>query len=267
MTPVLEAEGVSFSYGQRRVLSGATLAIHPGEIIALVGPNGAGKTTLLKALAGLLVPSHGHVHSRGPRPRTVAYLAQSEELPSDWTVREVVELGRLPYVGLWRALTQSDNLVVRETMERTHVASLCGRLIATLSGGERQRVAFARALAQEPRVLLLDEPTTHLDFRHQAELLSTMHAEAARGVGIVAVMHDLTSASQADRCVLLSDGKIRAAGRPVDVLRPALLREVYDADVELLHARDGRVVVVPTAAATSSTSLKKEAAWTPIESS
>jgi iron complex transport system ATP-binding protein len=265
MTCVLEAENISFSYGRRRVLTGATLAVRSGEITALLGPNGAGKTTLLKALAGLLTPQSGRVHSGAAHQPRIAYLAQSEALPSDWTVRELVELGRLPYVGWWRALSQEDDRVVRDAMGRTRVDSLAGRLIATLSGGERQRVALARALAQEPRVLLLDEPTLHLDLLCQQELFSTLRAESRRGVGIVVVMHDLTAASQADRCAVLAEGAIRAVGRPSEVLTPTLIREVFRAEVEPLQARDGRVVLVPMIASRSNAPTE-EGSGTTIES-
>jgi iron complex transport system ATP-binding protein len=245
VTLLLAVEDVRFSYGRRAVLSGVTLAVHPGEIIALVGPNGVGKTTLLKMLAGLLAPRCGRVTAPTARPRTVAYLAQSEELPSDWSVREVVELGRLPYVGRWRHLTPSDERVVRWAMHRMGIVALAPRLIETLSGGERQRVALARALAQEARVLLLDEPAAHLDLCHQVDLFGALRAEAARGVGVVAVMHDLGFAAQADRCVLVSRGAVRADGPPVEVLSPGLLREVFGTDVEVLRTSDDRIVIAP----------------------
>ena len=255
MTILLDAAHVDFSYGPRRVVCDVTLSLRSGEIVALIGPNGAGKTTVLKLLAGLLIPDVGRIGVSGSRPRTVAYLAQADELPSDWSVREVVELGRLPYVGLFRDLAPHDDRIVRDAMERAKVALLADRLVGTLSGGERQRVTLARALAQEPRVLLLDEPTAHLDLRHRVDLFSTLRAEAARGVGVVAVMHDLTFAAQADACVLLADGRLRAEGRPGDVLRPDLLSPIYETDLALLHAPDGRVVVVPGA-------TKERAPWT-----
>jgi cobalamin transport system ATP-binding protein len=246
MTALLSAHDVRFSYGRQAVLAGVTLAVHPGEILALVGPNGAGKTTLLKLLAGLLVAHGGQVRAVGVRARTVAYLAQSEGLPADWSAREVVELGRLPYVGLWRDLTREDARAVDWAMERTETAHLAGRLVANLSGGERQRVALARALAQAPRVLLLDEPAAHLDLRHQVGLLAALRAEAARGVGVVAVLHDLAFAAQADRCVVLSQGRIRGDGSPIAVLVPDLVREVYETEIEVLRGRDGRIVIAPT---------------------
>jgi iron complex transport system ATP-binding protein len=245
MKPVLQADHLHFSYGRTAVITDVSLTVLPGEIVALIGPNGTGKTTLLKILAGLLVPSSGRVTTDGPRAETIAYLSQSEDLPLDWSVREVVELGRFPYVGLWRDLTPSDEEMVEGAMHRTSTLPLAARLVASLSGGERQRVALARALAQTPRALLLDEPTTHLDLRHQAHLFATLRAEAERGVGVVTVMHDLPFAAQADRCVLLAGGAIRATGSPAEVLRPDLLEQVYETALEAFHAHDGRIIVVP----------------------
>jgi ABC-type cobalamin/Fe3+-siderophores transport system ATPase subunit len=260
VNPVLEVQHLGFSYGRTTVITDVSLAVLPGEIVALIGPNGAGKTTLLKVLAGLLSPTAGNVKTVGPRPETIAYLAQVEELPVDWSVREVVELGRFPYVGLWRDLAQRDDEVVRDSMERTSVAPLAARLVGTLSGGERQRVALARALAQEPRALLLDEPTTHLDLRHQAHLFAALRAEAARGVGVVTVMHDLAFAGQADRCVLLSNGSVRATGSPAEVLRADLLEQAYGTRVEVFQAADGRIVVVPASGG-------EKATWKTVASS
>ncbi len=270
MTAALSASDVHFSYGARPALAGVSLAVRPGEIVALVGPNGAGKTTLLKLLAGLLVPGHGVVQVLAPRHRTVAYLAQSEELPSDWSVREVVELGRLPYVGFWRVAAPSDAVAVQRAMERTAILERAGCRIGSLSGGERQRVALARALAQEPRVLLLDEPTTHLDLRHQTELFATLRMEAARGVAVVSVMHDLALAALADRCVMLSEGRVRADARAADVLRSDLLSEVYRTDVEVLRTNDGRLAIMatqPSVAEAPHTSREEKKAWKHIASS
>jgi iron complex transport system ATP-binding protein len=245
MTALLSMKDVCFSYGPRSALSEVTLTVRAGEVLVFVGPNGAGKTTLLKMLAGLLAPQSGVVRAADGGRRAVAYLAQGEELPGDWAVREVVELGRMPHVGFWRDLTAVDERAVHAAMERTRVSALAGRRIATLSGGERQRVALARALAQEPSVLLLDEPTTHLDLRHQMDLLGALRAEATRGIGVVAVLHDLGFAARADRCVLLSRGSVRADGPPARVLVPDLLREVYEIEVNVTSwwpsgALDGR---------------------------
>jgi len=242
VTPLLIAVELGVNYGARAVLRGVSLTVGAGETVALIGPNGAGKTTLLKTLAGLILPRSGSVdRSAG---LTMAYLAQSEEVPLDWSVREVVELGRLPHVGLWRAQSAVDRAAVQSAMLRTATLTLADRTLGDLSGGERQRVTLARALAQEPSLLVLDEPTTHLDLRHQAELLDALRAEAVRGVSSLAVMHDLTLAGHADRCVLLRRGAIIADGAPEAVLRADLLSEVYETALEVVQGADGRRAVM-----------------------
>jgi ABC-type cobalamin/Fe3+-siderophores transport system ATPase subunit len=253
VTELLVAEDVHVGYGARRVLSGVSLGIAKGELVALVGPNGAGKTTLLKTLAGLLAPRSGTV--RNHAGSSIGYLAQSEELPLDWSAREVVELGRLPHVGFWAAPSAADAQAVRSAMLRTATLPLAERPLRALSGGERQRVALARALAQEPALLLLDEPTTHLDLRHQAELMSTLRTEAVRGVGSVIVMHDLTLAGQADRCVLLRNGTLIADGVPAAVLRADLLSDTYGTPLEIVEAADGRRAVMMQSRSPTSTML------------
>ena len=220
-----------------------TLVARPGEVLALLGPNGAGKTTLLKMLAGLLAPRSGTVEASPSR--SVAYLAQGEPLPLDWTAREVVELGRLPHRGLLRRHTLSDRAAVDQAMVSTSTTQFAERLVLTLSLGQRQRVALARALAQEPGTLLLDEPASHLDLRHQVALMATLRAQADRGASVVVVVHDLGLAAHADRCVLFSVGRIAADGPSRAVLRPDILCEVYGTDFETLHGEHGRTLVVP----------------------
>jgi len=247
MQPLVDVSHLSFAYEARAVLSDVGFSVRPGEVVALIGPNGAGKSTLLKLIAGLLIPAAGRVDVPTPRPRSVAYLAQTDELPLDWSVRATVELGRLPYVGLFRRLRAQDRAAVDRAMERTSTLAAADRTLGTLSGGERQRVALARALAQEPRLLLLDEPTAHLDVRHQVELLALLRAAAGQGVAVVAVMHDLTLAGHADRCIVLADGAVQADGPPADVLSPRLLQRVYQTELEVLHTSERRAVVVPGA--------------------
>jgi iron complex transport system ATP-binding protein len=244
MTDLLSAEEVHLLYADRPVLKGVTFAVRAGEVVALIGPNGAGKTSLLKTLAGLVVPGRGRVQVAATRSRSVAYLAQGEELPAYFTAREVVELGRLPYVGMWRHLGEDDERAITRAMRRTATIELADRKVGALSGGERQRVALARAIAQEPKVLLLDEPTTHLDLRHQVELFASLREEARSGTAVVAVMHDLTFAAQADRCVLLAEGTVRADGPPSDALRPEVLAEVYGTPIEVMRASDGSIAAL-----------------------
>jgi iron complex transport system ATP-binding protein len=235
---------VAFAYDRVPVLEGATLEVARGAIVAVIGPNGAGKTTLLKVAAGLLRPKSGRVTAPA-RAGGVAYLSQADALPGGFTAREIVELGRLPHTGLLRALSTKDHAAVDGALERTASASLAARPVATLSGGEQQRVALARALAQEPDVLLLDEPTNHLDPRHQVELMATLRAASAAGVGVLAVVHDLAFAGAADRCVLLARGRLCAEGPPEDVLRAETLSDAYGTRIEVLRAPDGRVVALP----------------------
>jgi len=242
MISVLEARGLAVGYVGRAVLSGVELSIGSGEVVAIIGPNGAGKSTLLKALAGVLAPHAGTVVR--PSSAGTAYLAQAGELPLDWTAQAVVELGRLPHVRFWQPLSLADRAAVRDAMFRTHTLAFADRPLATLSGGERQRVALARALAQEPRLLLLDEPTAHLDLRHQAELFRVLHSEAERQVSSVAVVHDLSLAAAADRCLLLYQGRVHAQGTPHEVLCAELLSEAYQTELDVLCAEDGKLAVV-----------------------
>lgn len=244
MSTLIEAQDLEVSYGTHRAVSRVSLAVRRGEVLAVVGPNAAGKTTLLRALASLIAPTRGTVTST-VAPAEAAYLAQSEPLPSEWTALDVVELGRVPHLGFWGQRTNADDEAVRGAMLATRTDGIAHRRIRTLSGGQRQRVALARALAQEPRVLFLDEPTTHLDLRHQIEVFALLRSEAARGVSTVTVVHDLALASLADRCAVLSRGELVALGPPADVLDPELVREVFDATVEVMRSRDGRIVIVP----------------------
>ena len=248
--PSLRVHEVSFSYdrapgrapARERVLDGVSMTVAPGEILALIGPNGAGKTTLLKIAAGLLQPQAGRAEGWGA---AVAYLSQVDPLPGDWTVQELVELGRLPHTGLFRGLSSRDHAAVRAALDRTGLRALAGRTVDTLSGGEQQRVALARALAQEPSVLLLDEPTNHLDPRHQVELFATLRAAARDGVGVVAVVHDLVFAARADRCLLLADGAILAEGPPAVVLRAETLSAAYGTAMEVLRVGGDRIIALP----------------------
>lgn len=242
---MLEAQHVSFKYGVKSVLERVNLQLQTGETVALLGPNGAGKTTLLKILAGLLKPNSGHVVFPEPRAQHIAYLAQSEPLPEDFTVLEVVRLGRMPFQGFWGRESQQDRDSVDRAMRRTDSLEFAERTINSLSGGERQRVALARALAQEPQFLLLDEPTNHLDLAHQSDLMKLLRLESRAGLGVIMVVHDLNLAAFADRCALLESGSIVADAAPHEVLREDLLERVYGVRLETLRASDGRVVVVP----------------------
>jgi iron complex transport system ATP-binding protein len=243
--PILIAvRDACFAYAAKPVLNNVSLDVHAGEVMALIGPNGAGKTTLLKLMAGLLNAPSGEVIAPTPPSRTIAYLSQSEPLPTDFTALELVRLGRLPYQGFWGRETREDREAVEHAMQRTDTLGFAQRRVGTLSGGERQRVALARALAQQPRALLLDEPTNHLDLAHQWELMHLLRRESLEGLGVVMVVHDLNLAAHADRVVLLESGAAVANASPSRVLTPEVLEPVYRVQLETLRTSDGRVVVV-----------------------
>ncbi len=244
-TVVVLARALGVSLAGTPVLEGVSLDVVAGEVLAIVGPNAAGKTTLLRALADVVPLSSGSIVRR-VEPSDVAYLSQSEPLPAEWTVREVVELGRVPRLGLWQRPGPCDARAAHQAMLDTGIANLATRRISTLSGGQRQRVALARALAQEPKLLLLDEPTTHLDLGHQLDTLALLKEGALRGVATIVVVHDLGLAGHADRCAVLSRGRLVALGTPKDVLTQALIGEVFGARVEILESSDGGVVIVPS---------------------
>ena len=234
-------------------LDGVTLRVEPGAVVGLIGPNGAGKSTLLRLFTRQLAPASGRVlldgrelerFGRFELARRVALVSQEPEVPVGFTVAETVAMGRAPHVGLLGAPGPEDERVVAAALAATGMLPLAGRRVETLSGGERQRAVFARALAQEPAYLLLDEPTNHLDLRYQVELLAYARAQAAAGVGVLAVLHDLNLAARAcDRLVLLSAGRVAAAGPPPEVLRPELLAATYRAAVDVLTSADGPVIV------------------------
>ena len=206
---------------------------------AIVGPNGSGKSTLLKLMAGTLEPSAGTVHfldralSDWPRrelARVLGVVAQSEDLRFPLTVRELVALGRYPYLGPWQRERTIDRDAVASAMERCEVTAFAERPASSLSGGEFQRARIARALAQEPEVLLLDEPTSALDIHHQMATFGLLRDLAhTGGVTVLVVTHQLNLAARfADTLLLLHEGRRMAQGTPVDVLTESLLEDVYD---------------------------------------
>lgn len=246
---LLEARGVTVRRGAVLALDAVDLALVAGEVVAVVGPNGAGKSSLLSVLAGDLAADRGEVLLDGTpmgavppreRARRRAVLTQDNAVAFGFVVRDVVAMGRAP----WPARGPLDEEVVRRAMERADVAALADRGYPTLSGGERARTQLARVLAQETRVLLLDEPTAALDIAHQEAVLALAAAAADAGGAVLVVLHDLSlAAAWADRVVLMAAGRVRAVGTPADVLTPELLGEVYRHRVRVLSDPGGLVVV------------------------
>jgi iron complex transport system ATP-binding protein len=263
MTPRLEAAAVSFAYGDRTVLRAVNVAVAPGEIVGVIGPNGSGKTTLVRLLSGVIAPAAGAVRLDGTPlatlrrrevARRLAVVPQDPVLEFPFTALEVVLMGRAPHLGALGFPGARDLAVARDAMACLDVGALEGRPLDRVSGGERQRVLLARALAQEPQVLLLDEPTTHLDLRHQAGMHDVVHALARdRGVAVVSVLHDLNLAAlYCDRLVLLADGEVARAGTAADVLTADVLRAAFATDLYVgVNPVTGGPVVLPRARSAS----------------
>ncbi len=237
MTPLLRLSGVHFAYQGHSVLRQATFDLEEASCTALIGTNGVGKTTLLRIAAGVLRPASGGVLLR-ERPmvniplkelaRTVALVPQQLELPFEFTVEQVVEQGRTPYIGRLRGPGKSDRLAVDRALDLADVASLRHRIFNELSGGERQRVKIALGLAQEPRLLLLDEPTQNLDIGRQVELIDLLHFLRDEGITILASMHDLHLVDKNfSRVLLLSPGQPLASGSPEQMLKPSVLERAF----------------------------------------
>lgn len=257
----IAATAVTAGYGSRVVLRECSFAMGAGEIVAVVGPNGAGKSTLLRVLAGLLRPRAGAValdgldlstFSRSEVAHRIAMVPQIFDTLFPFTVREVVALGRTARLGAFGRASADDAAAVDRAIDELELGPLASRRIDRLSGGERQRAVLAMALAQETEVLLLDEPTVHLDPAHQIATLALIRALAARReLAVCAVLHDLNLASSfASRIVVIADGRVAREGSPAEVLRADLVRAVFGDGLEVV-ARDGHPAVLPRVATRS----------------
>ncbi|MFP4136243.1 MAG: heme ABC transporter ATP-binding protein [Candidatus Acetothermia bacterium] len=234
---------LSFAYNGKDVLKDLDLSIKEGEFLGVVGPNGSGKTTLLKNLGGVLDPDDGLVYLDGEDlsalpikevATKVAALQQETRVGFDFSVREVVEMGRFPHLDRFERHTDVDTRAVERAIEVTDLDEFCDRPVNQLSGGEKQRVFLALALAQEPDLLLLDEPTASLDINYQVKIMETVKELSAEGLTVVAAIHDLNLAAQyADRLALLSEGKIEIIGRPREVLTQENIANAFDVEVEV----------------------------------
>lgn len=252
MLTTLQATGVGIARGGRQILRDVDITIEPGRLHVIVGPNGAGKSTLLAVLAGDLAAETGTVRVAGiplaelagkELARRRAVMLQEHRIAFPFRAIEVVAMGRAPWVGT--DSERSDELVVAEAMTVTDTTAYAQRQLPTLSGGEKARVAFARTLAQETPILLLDEPTAALDVRHQDDLLSFARTAARAGCAVAIVMHDLTlTGAYADDVTLLHDGRVSAQGSPTQVLRSDTLSRVYDHPITVLDLGEPHGLVV-----------------------
>lgn len=253
----LSAHDLTVSYGEHDVLYRLEYAVEPGKISAIIGANGCGKSTLLRALARVVAPSSGTVlldgaelHTRPAKAvaRVVGLLPQSPIVPEGVSVRDLVRRGRHPHLSLLRRWSEADTRAVREALSLTGMNELADRPVDELSGGQRQRAWIAMALAQDPQILLLDEPTTYLDIAHQVEVLDLLtDINRARGTTVVMVLHDLNLAARyAERLVAVVDGLIHSVGDPRDVVTPEYVQAVIGLRSEILtDPMSGAPIVVP----------------------
>lgn len=263
---MLKIHNLSVSYGPRRILHDVSLEVQSGEVLALIGPNGAGKSTLIRAVSGVIPMAGGRVRTNGDdfaslstirRARYVATVPQAVSLPPAYTVWETVLFGRTPYLGFLGQPSPKDEEIARQSLERVSALPFADRRVGELSGGEQQRVLLARALCQSTPILLLDEPTAHLDLQYQVNLLELVNELAHQDkLAVLVALHDLNLAAHyADRMALMVAGKIKAIGRPREVLLPEMIQEAYCLPVQVIqHPFLDIPLVLPQSGKSSGTS-------------
>ncbi len=254
---MLKLDELTVAYGDHLALSGITLEVAPGEILAIIGPNGAGKTTLIRAVSGVIPIKSGTVYSDGhdlsalstsQRARLLAVVPQARPLGGMFTVEQTILMGRTAYMG-WLGQPDDDDLdITRLAMQRTKMTHLAERRIAEISGGEQQRALLARALAQTTPILLLDEPTNHLDLRHQMNILSLVRELAIeQNLAVLMAMHDLNLVSFfADRVALFVDAELKTLGTLQEVLTEENITAAYQTPVQVIpHPDSGMPLILP----------------------
>ncbi|NQT60155.1 MAG: ABC transporter ATP-binding protein [Bacteroidetes bacterium] len=243
--PLIEFKNLNWSYGDNTVLEGINSIINHGEFTSIIGPNGSGKTTLLKHIFRLLPPTSGQVfldskdilsYSRKALAREAGLVPQNEKGQYLFTVNDLIKMGRYAHTGRFTRETKHDTDIIAEAMEMTSIMHLKDKIITELSGGEFQRVIISRALAQEPHILALDEPTTYLDPHHQVEILQLLKKLIAkRNISVICTLHDLNSTlAFSDRTLLLNNGKIQFVGTPEKVLTAENIKKIYNLNALIL---------------------------------
>lgn len=250
-----EVNELAFSYGQKPVISNLSFSLHEGEWLTVLGPNGCGKSTLIAVLLRILDQNHGEIRFEGKllqewdrkaMARRIAVVYQKNEIPFGFTVREIIEMGRYPYQGRWNRWSEKDEEAVQKALALTQTEKFAEKSFRQLSGGEQQRVLIARAIAQEPEVLILDEPIAHLDLRFQYEVLRLCQKlQKEQGMTILSVLHEINLAAEfSDRLLLMNKGTALAKGIPSDVVVPRLIKEAYGINIEIVQ-KNGKPYLFP----------------------
>jgi iron complex transport system ATP-binding protein len=267
MKPIIEIINLDFSYEDNQVLRNISLNISSGKITGIIGPNGSGKSTLLKLMSGIYRPQHGSVKvdgqllslwKRKELAQKIAVVPQDAYLPFTYTVSEMIMMGRTPYLGFFEMEKDKDYQIAEDMMRLTHTLAFGERNFEQLSGGERQRVLIARALVQEPEILLLDEPTTHLDIDHQVEIMDLIaKLNQEKGLTVVLVTHDLNIASfYSHQLAFIKNGALVAEGKPSEVITRENISTVYGLEVLILpHPKTG----IPLVTFSSKTKVHSDA--------
>lgn len=257
MYPV-EVKKLSHSYDTTLILKDVSLKVNKGDFAGIVGPNGSGKTTLVKNIMRTLTPDKDTVFLSGEDVRSLSTknlakvlgaVPQTNVIEYDFSAHDIVLMGRAPHIGRFKRESENDYKIVEAAMRKTDTWHFKDRSVKELSGGERQRVIIARALAQEPDVLVLDEPVTHLDIKHQIGLMElTKDLCQEKGITVIAILHDLNFAiSYCDHVMLVHDGEVIKSGKPINILTEENIKSVYDIDVCIVaHPKTGKPYIVTT---------------------
>lgn len=253
---MVTADGVVIGYDEKAIIKNFSHCFKEGKIHTIIGPNGSGKSTVFKAISRLLAHKNGLImideknieaYPSKQLARCLAVLSQTNSAPTDFTVRDLLRFGRTPHKKMFEAMNKEDEAIVDWAIEMTHLKALENRRICCLSGGERQRAWIAMSLAQQPKILLLDEPTTYLDIQHQFEVMELIKSlNSSLNMTIVMILHDLNQASiYSDEILVLKEGEIVCTGTPNEVMRKDLIKSVYNVSVEISAHFSGKPMVVP----------------------
>ncbi len=254
---MLTVNHLSIKYGDRTIVNDISFELTPGKVVVLIGPNGSGKTTIIRGITGAVPLEGGNICfgqtdmktlSEVERARKIGVVPQSSHLPDDFTVYNTVALGRTPYLGFMGRLSDSDKQIVDHAIRETSIESLQDKNIKSLSGGEQQRVILAQALAQDAPIMILDEPTSHLDLNYKLSLLTIVkNLSREKNVAVLMVLHDLNLASRfADEILILKNGLLQAAGDPAEVMTEKTLSSVYQVPMSVITLEESPYpMVVP----------------------